>query len=276
MAGSSMKILTLIPSAGTYGIVLLAVLSFGSFNCARHIHLRWLHKNLSYVGSNAMIKMIITLLGLLIIPMEQLFSFNLYHELSGLILGFIFGIMTLLIETRMIRNCNRKLLVNKIVRAQPKIISNVNWQIAKIERKLSLFSSPRNMHAKGLITIRQGIDYHMRSPNFLAYSILAVIMVAIAEEFLFRGYLISIALAMKNYTIVLIISSILIFSFSHVSHSWSEFRLKLPLSISTTLSFLITGTLLSPIIIHIMANLYAYSIKNLYRAKLLPNLHDQT
>lgn len=257
-----MKTHILIPSVNSYsvniyGVMLLAMLSLGSFTIARHVHIRWLKTKFSFIGSNAVVKMAIALMGLFIIPVSDLFSLNVSHEICGILAGLAMGFMTVFLEIQMIRKVNRKSLVKK--NYQYRTNEDNHLRNAIFTKKMTL-ASAKTITAKGLTHIRQSYSQYANEPNFLNYSLMSVITVGIAEEFLFRGYLISIAELMQNRIemIAIIFCSLILFAFSHVSHSWNEFKCKLPLSIFTTADFIVTGTLLSSIATHLTLNIYAY------------------
>jgi hypothetical protein len=209
------------------------------------------------MGSNAIVKSIIALLGLFIVDLNNLFAWNCYNEICGILIGIIFGFFTIFLESRMIRNINRKRLINR----NNKVKSDENHLLrnAIVTSKISL-SSTKSIKAKGLIHVRRGYNQYADEPDFLNFSLTSVIIVAIAEEFLFRGYMISIAGLTHNKIILFTTVSLttILFAFSHVSNAWSEFKCKLPLSILTMLGFLITGALISAIITHIILNVYAH------------------
>lgn len=246
----------LIPSSDSYGVMLLITLSLGSFPIARHVHIRWLKNYFSFVGSNAVVKSSIVILGLFTVNLSHLFAWNIYRELSGLFIGVIFGLITLFVEMKVIRMINRKRLINKTYKqdiSESRAIRN-----AIITKKTSLFST-KSMQAKGLTQVRQGYGQYTAEPDFLNYSLLSVIIVAIAEEFLFRGYIISITELMPNEIIfILVFLSTILFACSHMANSWIEFVCKLPLSLLTLVGFILTGTLLTAIFTHITLNICAY------------------
>lgn len=252
-----MKILTLIPSANTYGVMLLAMLSLGSFNIARHIHIRWLKNSFSFVGANAVVKGSIALIGLAIIPLSDLFSSSIYHEMYSVVVGIIFGFITIFTEIKIVRRVNRKNLVEK--KYKPVAQDNHEIRNAVVNTRMSL-SSPKMISAKGISDIRKGYGQYAGSLDFLNYSLVAVMIVAVAEEFLFRGYLIAIAYWINQpvMSAAIIFFSMFAFSFSHMATSWSEFTCKLPLSILTTIGFIATGSLVASVITHLFLNVYAY------------------
>src|SRR5262249_9157741 len=130
---------------------------------------------------------------------------------------------------------------------------------AIVTKTLSL-ATAKPIKTMGLTHIRQGHNQYAEVPDFTDYSIAAVIIVAVVEEFLFRGFMITIALSLTNRSamVLVILATLLLFAFSHVSSSLNEFKCKLPLSIFTTIGFIVTGTLLSAIITHVILNIYAY------------------
>jgi len=240
-----------------YGMIVLATLSLGSFTIARHIHIRWLSQKMSFIASNALVKTVIMIFGLLIIPIDTIFLFDIYHEISGLLIGLVLGVVTVLTEVSMIRNVNRKNLIRKNIKTK---VDDSNFlRNSVVVKKMSLTSN-KTLSAKGLTHVRQGYSQYAGDPDLVNYSIIAVIIVAIAEEFLFRGYMVSIARLSpsKFITIGIITCSIILFAASHIYSSWNDFKFKLPLSIFTTVGFIVSGTLLSAIATHLILNIYAY------------------
>lgn len=259
-----MPILTLIPNARHMGVMVLTVLILGSFYIARHLHLRWLSSYLSFVASNALVKSVITLSGLLIIPMNTLFQYDLYHESIGIAVGVILGCLTTHIETRLLRQLNRDAIHQKT--RQSDNMDHARLRNAKIQKKLSL--STGKSSAKGLQTIRQRHNQFSQSLDFTQYSLSAVILVAVAEECLFRGYwhTLSGLFTHTSMTIIFLITGTFAFAFSHVSTHWTECTNKLPLSCLSMISMILTGTLSSAIIMHVIVNLHAWRQMQQWRA----------
>lgn len=249
----------LIPNINTYGIVVLCVLSLGSFPIARHIHIRWLNKHFSFLGSNAIVKVFISLLGLCIVHFSDLFTWNIYRESYGLSIGVLFGVTTVYLEKKMIKAVyDRKLLKDDNKLNAP---AEANFlRHATVNSTMSL-TSPKFISAKGLLDIRKGYSKYAIDPDFTSFGLVSVIMVAISEEFLFRGYMLSISEYMPNQTLMytIIVLSMILFASSHMANYWSEFMYKLPLAILTLVGFIMTGTLLTSIVTHLILNIYAYS-----------------
>lgn len=252
-----MKILTLIPSRDPYGMMSLALLSLGSFTIASHVHVRWLKNKFSFVASNAIVKSMIALFGLTIVNLFDLFTCHLYWELTCLFIGIFLGLITIRFEVYMIRKSNRNRLIDD--RGKNKCRDENDLLRSAIVKNKMLLPSSKVIKAKGLIHVRRSHGQSADLPDFINDSLLSLMMVAIAEEFLFRGYIIFIANSMndKMIMIVMILASIILFACSHMT-DLSEFKYKLPLSIFTTLGFIVTGTLLTAITTHLILNIYAY------------------
>jgi hypothetical protein len=255
-----MKILTLIPSADLYGLIILVVLSLGSFPIARHIHIRWLSQRFSFIGSNAIVKSIIAIFGLLIVPTTNLFPLNATQEMIGMLAGVALGCLTVIIEMKMIRRVNRHNLINKVLRNP--VGDNDHLRNAIITNKISLTS--KKIEAKGLSQIRKGYGKYADLPEFINYSLISVTIVAIAEEFLFRGYMLSVSKLINNsfVTIFIICLSVFLFASSHMSSSWGESNRKLPLSVFAMAGYVMTGTLISSLLTHLILNVYAFMKMN--------------
>ena len=247
-----MKTHILIPNMDSYAIMLLIVLSLGSFNIARQFHIRWLKNYFSFVGSNALVKSLIAIAGFKIIVLNNLFSWNLYVESCGIVIGLMLGFITIYCESTMINKINRNKLLNIKEHTKKDAL-----QTMFVTKTFSLSANPTK--AKGLQYIRQRYSQYLQEPDFLNYSLLSIILVAIAEEFLFRGYIISIAASHNSIiSLALILLSTILFACSHISRACHEAIVKLPLAILATLSFILTQTLLTAIILHLTLNIYTY------------------
>ncbi len=90
--------------------------------------------------------------------------------------------------------------------------------------------------------------------NIGIYLIVHYLLIAIGEEFFFRGFLINI-LSMKFGKVITIILSSLIFVFVH-SNPISGFIYLFFCGISYALLFILTGSLIAPMILHFSQNLF--------------------
>lgn len=244
-----------LPHYDSYNSIILLVLCWGSFPIARHIHVRWLQKNMSIVGTNAIIKGVIVLLGISIIPIAQLFTGDWYKEINAITLGVFLALLVIKVEADLIRKSNRKKLLSSVM-----IAKNVHLpKSAIITKKISLTSSSTKV-AKGFINIRQTYHQYADELNFMNYHPLASILVALTEEILFRGfpYYIGFHVQIKIMSQIILFISTLLFALSHTNHSWREFIYKLPLAIATTSIFMATHTLSGAMALHVIVNIHAY------------------
>ena len=255
-----MKILTLIPNAETYGIAILIMLSLGSFVIARHVHIRWLKTKFSLIASNAIVKTVIVMFGLLIIPGKDLFLSTLTRTIIDLVCGVLLGLVCVVLEVYLIRKRNRHKIINKIANKYKTDYSLLRNSVP--QSKMSL-STKKEISAQGLSQLRKSYSQYAHEPDFIHYSLIAVILVAIAEEIIFRGYIISAAQWVNGYSSVLIGLSVICFVASHISQSWFEGLAKLPLAIVATAGFIMTADLSLAIAAHVTFNIYAFlQLKN--------------
>ena len=82
------------------------------------------------------------------------------------------------------------------------------------------------------------------------------ILLAVLEEFVYRGFLLTSALSLRPGLLAFwaVIGSIAAFSLSHVNFGWPHVFAKSPLGVLAVLSACITGTLLAPVVAHLAFN----------------------
>lgn len=242
-----MRMLT--PIHDQYGLMVLMILALGSFGVSKHLHERWLKKSFSLIGSNAIVKTAIVLFGWHFFNMYAFFQ---YSFINVCVLGVCFGVASIIFEEKILRYFNRK-----------------NWQQSfvnseTLKRCLNTQRLTLSSHRKyyGLKNVRKQ-PTKFSADEIKNYSLLAVIIVAVMEEILFRGYLLALREGMHFYlNISCILFITLMFAFAHLNKNLYSVCSKLPLSILTTLSFIFTGNLLAPILTHSCLNIYAYVKKN--------------
>lgn len=236
-----------------YHLFIIGLLALGSFNIARHIHISYFQNKISFVSSQALIKSLLVIIGMTLMPYHSYFILNMRMECLGIVWGIIFGLFVIYCEVILTRLINRKKLYASLTKTKNKD----QYDLTVISNTLTFSSEKKLM---GLKQIRKNYIRFAREFNFGQFSLIAIIIIAIAEEFLFRGVIFSIAWQMENnivMTLIIFLSGLL-FACSHLSHSWNEVLVKLPLAIFTSLGFIFTQTLLSAVIIHVMLNTYAY------------------
>lgn len=229
------------------------LLILGSFNIAKHIHIKWLSSRCSLIATNAAVKTILILIVLIMAPAPKLFSGNFTQACLAILLGLIFGYVIINIEIYLTRIVNRQ----RIIRKNLFEYNDYNFLRNATCHKVMSLSTTKLIHAKGFKKVRKNINLSIMK-DLLDYSLLAVITVAITEEILFRGFAFTIAKLFTSYTVLVISMSIITFSLSHLSNSWREFVGKISLSLLTSFGYLITNSLATAIIAHVTFNIFAY------------------
>jgi membrane protease YdiL (CAAX protease family) len=85
--------------------------------------------------------------------------------------------------------------------------------------------------------------------------IIIVIAIGVLEEILFRGVINEIAISIKNnFKIILILAGTISFGVSHLFSGWLQFIFKTILSCFMTLFFILSGTVLVPVLAHAVFN----------------------
>lgn len=251
-----MKILTLIPNSSTYGLLVLNLLILGSFTIARQLHLRVLKAYFSFIASNALVKSVIVCMGLFIFPLMDLFPMPVMVELKNLIIGVGLGVIVLYAEIKLLRLSARRMPTpyNNMLTTENTIFRNVS-----LKQHLKFTST--SISAMGL-NVRHYYDRYIEANHFIGYSLIAVIIVAIAEECLFRGYFFLTSKLFVSITlqVFFLLWVTLLFAASHLSHHWKEGVRKLPLALLTMLGLFVTNSLITPIGTHLTLNIYAYHL----------------
>jgi|GEM_PF-3442988 len=251
-----MTYLHLIPQAETYGVTILAIFSLASFTIARRFHLsRGSGGHIDFVKVNLIVKSLIVLYGLLLIPMQNLFSLKFSTEFVACLAGIVLGIFYIRIEKKIIRYFARNektknkqkqymLKASKVhvIKARSLGLSNNNF----FRRHNSLSNQQKNV-----------FDY----AELCKIKLMHLLLIAILEEIIFRGYLtyitLNISLNIYNEIIVLIFIAFL-FAFSHASYSWPQIASKFIFGIMALFVFMCFGTLTSAISSHLYLNAIAY------------------
>jgi hypothetical protein len=249
-----MKILTLIPDAGSYGIAILVTLSLGSFTLGHQIFLRWSKStSLTLLEINFVVKALVVCWGSLIFPISALFGHSTTSQIYGVMLGIPAGWLAVRADTTIMR---------RVLRKQTDI-SNHAGKIGSHLKSQSRVSSPvgfRGSWAK--VPPRRGgrLDYFAVNSIGVDSSLTFLTLVAVCEELLFRGFLILscslLQIPLAKWVALLIIT--LLFAASHISIRPSQAFAKLPLSVLATISVLCLGTVVPAIVMHVYVNAMAW------------------
>jgi membrane protease YdiL (CAAX protease family) len=225
-----MKMLTLTPDLRYYYGLVLILASLSSFALSEQLCQHFSILSFKYIIEvNAIVKFFIALFGFTIIPVHAVFCWNISNILLSLSLGVAAGCFIFSVE--------KWFVSKKFVFVEEKAL----------EKNKVTFTPP----------------FHKKSPNRCkSSSVLVLILVALFEEIIFRGFIIAVALSLVEYyqSIALIILSIIVFSFSHRSEGNRNIILKgfsaILLSVMTLLLHSITAAILAHIILNVRIFLY--------------------
>jgi len=249
-----MTILTLIPDAKTYGIAILLMLSLGCSNIASHIHSRWFaHKRTNSILLQWIVKFFIILFGITIFPIQELFLSPLWKQLVALPIAVLLGIFALKFEFYI----KRILLRRKKYAPQATMNSRYIYHQATASKKFGMTSS----HFAGKTNLKNIHEHHAKQDASLTgFNLRDIILVAIGEEIIFRGFLWQFSLLMPslwlNYTVL--IFSVILFGASHISMGKGQFLAKTILGTCCLASVLFAHSILPAIITHVIFNICAY------------------
>ena len=251
------KILTLIPEADTYGLIVLIALSLGSTGIASYIYMRYLSiKANDIILTNAIVKIIIVLFGLLIIPFSQLYSQNWQIEISSIPIGIIFGFIVISIDKKVIRHFIRT--------GKHSVSIDMNTSADRLNynktynRSLGLDDTVETQDNS--LKMQNNMNRLSSNPELVTFSLGSVILVAICEEIIFRGFLVSCSLMIHDLKlrVVALIASVLFFGISHATSGLEQALTKTILGTITLLLRMISGSILPAIVTHVVLNTAAY------------------
>lgn len=248
-----MMILTLIPDANNYGLIILFALACGSFSLSAQLYL-WF-KSLDLMQMNVIVKGVIVLWGLFIFPVSLFFSSQYCMEIFSIIFGILLGWALIRLELNVHHFLKNSRLFRDDIFLQL-ISKSCNHVVIKQKKSLSL--STKKMKSRSSLN-----PYFDRSPRIHwlnSYGLISVILVALFEEVIFRGFLAQLALANKSFSIFmfLLIFSVLVFGFSHITLGWIQVLKKMFMGLILLLTTLIFGSITSAIIAHAILNGYAW------------------
>jgi hypothetical protein len=248
-----MRILILTPDVKLYATAILMLSCLGCSNIASHLHSRWFsHGQINVVLIHWVVKACIVLFGITVISWQTLFNTPVWFELVSVIPAIFLGIAAVKFEYFVCRKNIRSrssLLVpqpKRYIYHQP--ISNATQGIAKhtLITKVNL----KNVH-----------EHHSRLDSELKhYSLRDIILVAITEEVIFRGYLWQLCLYFQSKWLssIALIVTVILFGASHITLGKSQFVSKTFLGATCLLCVLVVHSVIPAIIVHVVFNIYAH------------------
>lgn len=236
-----------------YMYTVLLTCSLGCSNIASHLHSRWFSAgSVNVVLLNWIVKAIIITLGIFYISWSSMFSGPIWMQFLSVIPAIFFGIFCVKLEYFIQRFNLRKGKVIKTdapqryVYLQP--ISNQTQGIAPavISNKHNL----KNIHE----------HYARLDSKINNYMLRDIVLVAICEEVIFRGYLYQLSCMFDSQVAVAIALgvTVLLFGISHITLGRGQFLSKTILGMVCLFAVILAHSLLPAVVIHVVFNTYAY------------------
>ncbi len=252
MAVLIMKTLILTPDINLYGKAILLTCSLGCSNIASHLHSRWFpQRDVNVVLIHWLVKAVIVLWGLLFIPIFTLFNASALQHLLSIAPALLLGKMGIKIEY-IIRRWYMRRQVSKTM-SQKRYIHYKNMSNKTMGLAVSI--------QKNKVNLKNVHEHHARLDSQIKqYTLRDIILVAIGEEFIFRGFLWQLSLLWheKVWVIISLILTVVLFGAAHLTLGKGQFLSKTILGIFCLLSVIVSHSILPAIIIHVIFNIYAY------------------
>ncbi len=239
MAAYRMKIHTLIPEITCYQCWVLLLLSLSSFSIAEHLCRRFIaigFKNL--LVSNCIVKLVIVTYGLLYIPIGYIFDDKAGYWLVFVLVGCVEGYLLSAIEKYYMPG-------NIIPIAKPYLKDG--------RTILSLSSSTR-------VGKREARQYHHGYYHLKSSALALLVSTSIAEEIIFRGFIVLIAFKNQQIwqIIFILMISVGVFSLSHKGVNTINIVLKGLYAVFLLVSTLLLHSIISAIVAHIVFNINVF------------------
>ena len=245
-----------IPEADTYGITLLIVFSLASFSVSAHLYSRWLaERGRSFIAIHCWVLAAISVWGLLILGPEGIVSRSAIAGALTIPVGIGCGIFAVWSDRAIVRGLSRRrLLLNSRRRSSPAPRTGRYSETRAVTRMTPVSSGTRVVRSRGVNP--GGRDFFARPEDSIQTSLWLILLVAVLEELVFRGFIVQASLLLPHPALVAgaILASVVMFALSHLSFGWAHVAGKLPLGIVAALSVVALGTVAPAIIAHGLFN----------------------
>lgn len=240
-AGFAMRIPILIPEAGSYGVAIFLVYSLSAPSLTSHLRvsLRYLER-FSFMTLYAALLLFICLWGFALFPANELFGSSGFTTLVSCPVGLALGVLAVHLDLAIVRSYRRKLTFDRPMRPSDRRWSGGPQQLSEAIRG----AQPE----KSLLPIDR------------MAAVVSLIMVAILEELVYRGFLVRMCLLLDHpvWTAVALGASVSFFALTHIRLGWIQVLAKTSLGVFALGAALLTGTVLSAIFIHVVFNVSAW------------------
>ncbi|MHB1949120.1 MAG: CPBP family intramembrane glutamic endopeptidase [Gammaproteobacteria bacterium] len=243
------------PEIHFYMTAILVTWCLGGSNIATQIYSRWFAtSDINPFVIQCAIKSLIVLMAMTVIPIQQLFSTSLGWQCLSIPLGIVGGYIVVKMELYINRVLLRKQIGKKPVKKPQDRIYRLYFGPKEKIRCLA----PKIAKAKA--NLKHIHEYYAANESRIKkHSIGLLILTAILEEIIFRGYLTQFCFLLPTVFIVFgLIGTVLVFGFSHASFGPYQILAKSILGAVCLVMTLLCHTLVPAIIIHGYLNWRAY------------------
>ena len=244
-----MTILILTHDQRVYSIIVLTLLSLSSSNTSQYFFSHFFKNNsANTIALYALVQFLLVTLFAFTSNIMVLFSGVPTYELEAVLVGLIAGLAYVLFEKFSFRRYVRTFPDKKVQKTQ-KIVSSIYSH--RLTGKIGdRFLQP--------IINNEANPYIKKLQNC---SLFILIVIAICEEIVFRGFLTEIAIDASSITFIrwlLLGIFIFFFGMAHIFLGWMQVTLKMIFGFLSLVSYFSKGTILAPITMHVLLNYCAY------------------
>lgn len=260
-----MKILTLIPEADTYGLAILVIYGLSSSALAVRLHSRWLSNlGLEFLHTYSIVLAFTGMWGLLIFEAQSIFSSSPIRWVLSSAIGLALGPIAVWSD----RAINRFLFRRR--KPENAYTNNKSQQLIYNRQRLIQVKAKRG---GGLNQIAKRGTVSSRDTNgsdLEKMTLWSLLTVAVLEEIIFRGWLITVCFSLpgKIWVAIGIFITLIVFCLSHIQYGWLQVIGKLPLGVVALVPVLITDSVSGAITAHLFFNAKMFRASELYREHL--------
>lgn len=249
---------TLIPEAGSYGIVILVVYSLSAFSVTLQLYYRRLNEkgvNFALLYSGVMVFTISW--GVLVLGPEHIFGDSVIAWVLSLPIGLVVGSLAGWSDRAIIRHLSRSRSMLKDGARQDR---RSGMKHIRHEGVLQVRSThipvSRQIAKKRSLKLSQGEQNLRQVLANQQPGLWSLIAVAGLEEIIYRGLLVKACFLLPNSFLITgaLVGTVMAFALSHIWYGWSHVFAKLPLGVLALLTAIGFGTVLPAIVAHMIFN----------------------
>lgn len=268
----------LIPEAYIYGIAILVIFGLSPFSLALHIY-SWglLGKRVGFFAFYNGVMIFIIVWGLLLFNADQIIGNSLLTWIFSIPLGLAVGWVAGWSDRTIIRYASRRQLIrrNASIRGRKTSIMRIrsDWNLPTRSVHLPITN---RLAKRRVISLHKGQQSFQLSLEHQQFGFWPIVIVAILEELIFRGFLVQACFLLPRSFLITIalVGIVLVFSFAHIQFGWPHVLAKMPLSVLAMIAVIVLGTVLPAVVAHMVFNIEVWKDKN--RQPVLNSAYEQS